>query len=438
MARIVALVEEASATKASTQLFIEKVEQRYSVGVVTATLALFVVPLLLGAALQPTLLRAMTFMIVASPCAVVLATMPPLLAAIANAGRHGVLVKSAVVMEQLGAITARRVRQDRHPHRRAPRGSPTSGCCPAAASTDDELLALAAAAERPSEHPLAAAVVAAARERGLPLAARRRVHLRARARRHAPSSTGARRRSARPALLAELPTAGTPPRWRRCCEADGRHRGRRPRRRRRPPACWRWPTSSARRRRHRRGADRAHRRGPVLLTGDNAARRAPARRRGRHHRRPRRAAARRTRSTAVHGAAGRRPPGAARRRRRQRRPRAGRRRHRDRDGPARLRPRAGHRRRGHRPRRPRHPPAVIALSRRARRVVIANLVIAATVITVLVLWDLLGHLPLPLGRRRPRRIHRHRRPQRPAPPGSTSLDPSQYRAPVNLQVRAVI
>ena len=39
----------------------------------------------------------MTFMIVASPCAVVLATMPPLLSAIANAGRHGVLVKSAVV-----------------------------------------------------------------------------------------------------------------------------------------------------------------------------------------------------------------------------------------------------------------------------------------------------------------------------------------------------
>jgi P-type E1-E2 ATPase len=42
-------------------------------------------------------------------------------------------------------------------------------------------------------------------------------------------------------------------------------------------------------------------------------------------------------------------------------------------------------------------PKVIALSRHARRVVIANLAIAATFITVLVLWDLLGHLPLPLG-----------------------------------------
>ncbi|GII26457.1 hypothetical protein [Planosporangium mesophilum] len=42
-------------------------------------------------------------------------------------------------------------------------------------------------------------------------------------------------------------------------------------------------------------------------------------------------------------------------------------------------------------------PAVIALSRRARRLVVANLVIAATFISVLVAWDLFGHLPLPLG-----------------------------------------
>jgi P-type E1-E2 ATPase len=41
--------------------------------------------------------------------------------------------------------------------------------------------------------------------------------------------------------------------------------------------------------------------------------------------------------------------------------------------------------------------AVIELSRRARRVVTANLVIAATFITALVTWDLIGHLPLPLG-----------------------------------------
>jgi cation transport ATPase len=42
-------------------------------------------------------------------------------------------------------------------------------------------------------------------------------------------------------------------------------------------------------------------------------------------------------------------------------------------------------------------PALLDLARRARRVVDANLVIAATIITGLVVWDLLGHLPLPLG-----------------------------------------
>ena len=105
VARIVTMVEQASATKAKTQLFIDKVEQRYSIGVVISTLAVFAIPLALGGELRPTLLRAMTYMIVASPCAVVLATMPPLLSAIANAGRHGVLVKSAIVMEQLATIT---------------------------------------------------------------------------------------------------------------------------------------------------------------------------------------------------------------------------------------------------------------------------------------------------------------------------------------------
>ena len=56
---------------------------------VAVTLAVFVIPLLLGDTLRASLLRAMTFMIVASPCAVVLATMPPLLAAIADAVATG-------------------------------------------------------------------------------------------------------------------------------------------------------------------------------------------------------------------------------------------------------------------------------------------------------------------------------------------------------------
>ena len=169
VARIVALVAEASATKAKTQLFIEKVEQRYSVGVVVATLALFIIPLALGAQLQSTLLRAMTFMIVASPCAVVLATMPPLLSAIANAGRHGVLVKSAVAMEHLADTTVVAVDKT---------GTLTTGAprLTAIAPTNEqdfdgrEILRIAAAAEQFSEHPIGRAVVFA-RKRGLAIPA---------------------------------------------------------------------------------------------------------------------------------------------------------------------------------------------------------------------------------------------------------------------------
>lgn len=168
IARIVKMVEEASETKAPTQLFIEKVEQRYSIGMVLATLTVFAIPLACGDDLRSVLLRAMTFMIVASPCAVVLSTMPPLLSAIANAGRRGVLAKSAVVMERLGEIDT--VALDKT-------GTLTEGTprvtdirpLPGTALDEAALLALAASAEHPSEHPLARAVVDAARERGLPL-----------------------------------------------------------------------------------------------------------------------------------------------------------------------------------------------------------------------------------------------------------------------------
>ena len=171
IARIVQMVEEASATKAPTQLFIEKIEQRYSIGMVLATLAVFAVPLAFGDALQPALLRAMTFMIVASPCAVVLSTMPPLLSAIANAGRHGVLAKSAVVMERLGQTDIVALDKTGTLTEGTPYVTDIRPLLPDADLDEHTLLALAAAAEHASEHPLARAVVEAARERGLPLAA---------------------------------------------------------------------------------------------------------------------------------------------------------------------------------------------------------------------------------------------------------------------------
>ncbi|MFI9122225.1 heavy metal translocating P-type ATPase [Streptomyces bikiniensis] len=169
IARIVRMVEEASETKAPTQLFIEKIEQRYSIGMVVATLAVFTIPLALGDELRSALLRAMTFMIVASPCAVVLSTMPPLLSAIANAGRHGVLAKSAVVMERLSQVDAVALDKTGTLTEGAPRVTDIRPV-PGSGLSENTLLALAAAAEHPSEHPLARAIVEAARECGLTLA----------------------------------------------------------------------------------------------------------------------------------------------------------------------------------------------------------------------------------------------------------------------------
>lgn len=170
VARIVALVSEASATKAQAQLLVEKIEQRYSVGVVAATVALITIPLMLGSAVQPALLRAMTFMIVASPCAVVLATMPPLLSVIANAGRHGILVKSAVVVERLADTSIVALDKTGTLTCGMPRLTAVELLRPELINVS-RLLELAAAAEQFSEHPVGRAIVREARRRGVAIPA---------------------------------------------------------------------------------------------------------------------------------------------------------------------------------------------------------------------------------------------------------------------------
>ncbi len=103
---------------------------------------------------------------VASPCAVVLATMPPLLSVIANAGRHGMLVKNAVVLEQLADIDT--VALDKTGTLTV--GTPHITDIVVLDNQDENaVLRLAAAAEAPSEHPLGQALTGAATSRGLNL-----------------------------------------------------------------------------------------------------------------------------------------------------------------------------------------------------------------------------------------------------------------------------
>ncbi|HEX6970697.1 MAG TPA: HAD-IC family P-type ATPase, partial [Limnochordia bacterium] len=79
LARVIALVEEAQEKKAATQRKIDRIEQVYALAVLGGTAAAATIPLLFGAPLEETLYRALTLMVVASPCAVAMAAPAPMM-----------------------------------------------------------------------------------------------------------------------------------------------------------------------------------------------------------------------------------------------------------------------------------------------------------------------------------------------------------------------
>jgi len=159
LARIVQMVEAAQATKANTQRALDDFEQKYAVFVLAAAALLIAIPwLLLGHPFQPTFYRAMTWLVVASPCALVISTPASILSAIANAARHGVLFKGGVHLEKTASLKVLAFDKT---------GTLTSGQPEvtqvyALNGDENELLRLAGALEARSEHPLARAIVAAA------------------------------------------------------------------------------------------------------------------------------------------------------------------------------------------------------------------------------------------------------------------------------------
>lgn len=167
LARIVKMVEEAQSTKANTQQMLDTFEQRYAVFVLAAAVLLIFVPwLALGHDFQPTFYRAMTWLVVASPCALVISTPASILSAIANGARNGVLFKGGVHLEKTATLKVLAFDKT---------GTLTSGK-PALTGIhsfggmkEDEILRLAAALESRSEHPLAKAIVQAAHSQTLSL-----------------------------------------------------------------------------------------------------------------------------------------------------------------------------------------------------------------------------------------------------------------------------
>lgn len=167
LARIVQMVEEAQGRKAKTQRRLDVFERYYSVAIIGITLLLISLPtLLLGHEFHPTFYRAMTWMVVASPCALVISTPASILSAIANGARRGVLFKGGAHLEAVATVKV--IAFDKT-------GTLTTGkpglthiqtCCDL---SEDELLRLAAAAESRSEHHLARAIMERARAAGLEL-----------------------------------------------------------------------------------------------------------------------------------------------------------------------------------------------------------------------------------------------------------------------------
>lgn len=171
IARLIQMVEEAQSEKAETQRFIDKYEQYYAIAVIVLTsLAIVVPPLLLGESPADAFYRAMTILVAASPCAIVISTPATVLSAIGNGAKRGVLFKGGSYVEN--AATMKVIAFDKT-------GTLTVGkpqvtdvvVCKSWDGDRNELLSLAAAVEAKSEHPLAQAVVEAAEERDLALPA---------------------------------------------------------------------------------------------------------------------------------------------------------------------------------------------------------------------------------------------------------------------------
>lgn len=195
LAQIIRLVEEAQERRAPAQHFIDRFAHPYALGVVAiSTLVAIAPPMLLDVSWADAFYRAMTLLVVASPCALVISTPSAILSGIANGARHGVLFKGGayldlagtidtVVFDKTGTLTFGQPRLldlihfqdlnqelrevDREKKHEKVEDAPSRPAPPSLAALD--MLRLAAAVEQNAEHHLARAMVRAAADFGLAL-----------------------------------------------------------------------------------------------------------------------------------------------------------------------------------------------------------------------------------------------------------------------------
>jgi Cd2+/Zn2+-exporting ATPase len=165
LARIAAMVEEATATRGRTQRFIERFAAWWTPGAMAAAALVVLLPaLLLGGEWSTWLYRGLALLLVACPCALVISVPAAMASGLSAGARHGLLVKGGAALEAIGG--ARAVAFDKT-------GTLTEGrprvtdILPAEGLAAEEVLRLAAAVEARSAHPLARAIVAEAASRGI-------------------------------------------------------------------------------------------------------------------------------------------------------------------------------------------------------------------------------------------------------------------------------
>ena len=171
LARVMRMVEEAQTQKSPTQRLVERFERVFVPAVLATTVLVILVPPFWGLSFRQSILRALTLLVAASPCALALGAPAAILAGIARAARGGVLIKGGVHLENLGRLRA--IAFDKTGTLTHGRPEVTDvvafGARGADLATEARVLAIAAAVEQRSGHPLARAVVRAAEEKGLQL-----------------------------------------------------------------------------------------------------------------------------------------------------------------------------------------------------------------------------------------------------------------------------
>ena len=165
LARMVKLVEEAQSERAASEQFTDWFGQRYTWLVLTGSMAiLWGGVLFLNEPFSKAFYRAMTVLVVGSPCAVVISIPAAILSAITSAARGGVLFKGGSHLERAALLKTMAFDKTGTLTLGRPR---LTDAISAPGISETDLIAAGASLEQHSEHPLARAVVEAAASRGI-------------------------------------------------------------------------------------------------------------------------------------------------------------------------------------------------------------------------------------------------------------------------------